>query len=263
MIATRDEDAALLIDALSRATEDVAFAPDAPRCIFVAARPDDEAPRANALRVERDALLAAPAEQLRRICDFAGLTYDQALLTPIEAARRGGRRHRVAGERLDASFGQLSRQPDLAARLDLPDEQAGLRAHARRRRRPQHAFPRHRQADGARGRARPRRAGHAHRSAYSDKGTGDVTLTKKQAKAACARLVKDGLKATIKTSGKGHAKPIASNKTQEGPRPQPAHRRDVHAVGDTDVRPKRNCFGSDAEGRLRACFDSAWSSLPC
>ena len=53
-------------------------------------------------------------------------------------------------------------------------------------------------------------------SAYSDKGTGDVGLTKKQAKAARARLVKDGLKATIKTSGKGHAKPIASNKTKKG-----------------------------------------------
>ena len=218
VIATRDDDAALLIDALSRATEDVAFEPDAPRCIFVAARPDDEAPRANALRVERDALLAAPAEQLRRICDFAGLTYDQALLTPIEAARRGG----VAGPEAlasvsTASFGQLlaaagssllvsTYQTNKLVGARMPADGGGLNTHFR-------DVDKH---DGARGRARARRPWDAHRSAYSDKGTGDVTLTKKQAKAACTRLVKDGLKATIKTSGKGHAKPIASNKTKKG-----------------------------------------------
>jgi outer membrane protein OmpA-like peptidoglycan-associated protein len=53
-------------------------------------------------------------------------------------------------------------------------------------------------------------------TAFSDKGTGDIGLTKKQAKAACARLVKDGIKAKITTSGKGHAKPVASNKTKRG-----------------------------------------------
>jgi hypothetical protein len=53
-------------------------------------------------------------------------------------------------------------------------------------------------------------------TAYSDKGKGDVTLTKKQAKAACDRLVKDGIKATVKSSGKGHAKPVASNRTKKG-----------------------------------------------
>jgi outer membrane protein OmpA-like peptidoglycan-associated protein len=53
-------------------------------------------------------------------------------------------------------------------------------------------------------------------TAFSDKGTGDLALTKKQAKAACARLVKDGVKAKVTTSGKGHAKPVASNKTKRG-----------------------------------------------
>jgi CSLREA domain-containing protein len=53
-------------------------------------------------------------------------------------------------------------------------------------------------------------------TAYSDKGKGDAALTKKQAKAACDRLVKDGIKAKITSSGKGHAKPVASNKTKSG-----------------------------------------------
>jgi len=52
--------------------------------------------------------------------------------------------------------------------------------------------------------------------AYSDKGKGDVALTKKQAKAACSRLVKAGIKAKVISSGQGHAKPIASNKTKKG-----------------------------------------------
>jgi OOP family OmpA-OmpF porin len=54
-------------------------------------------------------------------------------------------------------------------------------------------------------------------TAFSDKRkTGDVALTRKQAKAACARLVKDGIKAKITVSGKGHAKPVASNRTKRG-----------------------------------------------
>jgi len=108
--ATRDEDAALLIDALSRTTDDVEFASDGDRCIFVAAQPADEAPR-EALRVEREALLDAPAEQLRRICEFAGLTYDQALLTPIEAVRRAG----VSGPEPLASVATASAGQLLAA----------------------------------------------------------------------------------------------------------------------------------------------------
>jgi outer membrane protein OmpA-like peptidoglycan-associated protein len=51
---------------------------------------------------------------------------------------------------------------------------------------------------------------------YSDKGKGDVALTKSQAKAACSRLVKDGVKGKVTSTGKGHAKPVASNKTKKG-----------------------------------------------
>jgi uncharacterized protein (TIGR03032 family) len=73
----------------------------------VAAEPDDTAPE-GALRVERDKLIAAPAEELRRICDFAGITYDQALLTPIEAARRAGTPGTQSLASVStASFGQL------------------------------------------------------------------------------------------------------------------------------------------------------------
>ena len=46
-------------------------------------------------------------------------------------------------------------------------------------------------------------------TAYSDLGSGDVSLTKSQAKAACDRLVKDGFKGNVKSVGKGHANPIA------------------------------------------------------
>jgi hypothetical protein len=53
-------------------------------------------------------------------------------------------------------------------------------------------------------------------TAYSDRGKADVTLTKKQAKAACARLVKHGVKGKVTSTGKGHAKPIASNRTASG-----------------------------------------------
>jgi uncharacterized protein (TIGR03032 family) len=93
--ATRDEDAALLIDALGRATGDIVIAAsreEAGRFVFVAADPADptppELPADELLRVERDALLSAPADELQRICAFAGIAYDQALLTPIEAALR-------------------------------------------------------------------------------------------------------------------------------------------------------------------------------
>jgi uncharacterized protein (TIGR03032 family) len=96
LIATHDEDANLLLDALSRAPGDHAIAvvstddpPSQGRFVFVASDAGQEAPP-GALRVERDALLAAPADELKRICAFAGIDYDQALLTPIEAARRTG-----------------------------------------------------------------------------------------------------------------------------------------------------------------------------
>jgi uncharacterized protein (TIGR03032 family) len=89
VIATCDADRALLADALGRATQEVEFG-DGGRRIFVAAHPDDHAPPGDVLRVERDALHADPAGELRRICEFAGIAYDQALLTPIEEARRAG-----------------------------------------------------------------------------------------------------------------------------------------------------------------------------
>jgi hypothetical protein len=53
-------------------------------------------------------------------------------------------------------------------------------------------------------------------TAYSDKGKADVTLTKKQAKAACARLVKAGVKGKVTSTGKGHAKAVASSRTASG-----------------------------------------------
>jgi uncharacterized protein (TIGR03032 family) len=39
-------------------------------------------------RVERDRLLADPGAELHRLCAFIGIEYDQALLGPVEAARR-------------------------------------------------------------------------------------------------------------------------------------------------------------------------------
>jgi len=56
-------------------------------------------------RVETRELLANPAAELRRLCGHLGLTYDQALLGPIEAARRA----LVAGE------GEAARSPFASA----------------------------------------------------------------------------------------------------------------------------------------------------
>ena len=53
-------------------------------------------------------------------------------------------------------------------------------------------------------------------TAYTNAGKGDVALTKTQARAACADLVKDGLKSKVVSVGKGHASPIASNRTHKG-----------------------------------------------
>ena len=51
-------------------------------------------------RVERERLLADPRRELIRLCAFAGIDYDQALLGPVEAARRasaaGGRGDRAS-----------------------------------------------------------------------------------------------------------------------------------------------------------------------
>ncbi|MEZ5102200.1 MAG: hypothetical protein R3C15_20825 [Thermoleophilia bacterium] len=38
--------------------------------------------------VDRDALLERPRDELRRLCGFLGVEYDQVLLSPVEAARR-------------------------------------------------------------------------------------------------------------------------------------------------------------------------------
>ncbi len=65
------------------------------RLIFVAAGHEDPEPPELAavgadrwLRVELDRLLADPRGELATVCQFAGIRYDQRLLTPLEAARR-------------------------------------------------------------------------------------------------------------------------------------------------------------------------------
>lgn len=40
------------------------------------------------LRIDRPRLLEDPRAEIRRVCEFAGIAYDQALLTPVEAAAR-------------------------------------------------------------------------------------------------------------------------------------------------------------------------------
>ena len=45
-------------------------------------------PPERVMRVEPDRVFADPRTELRRLCTFAGVTYDQALLTPVETARR-------------------------------------------------------------------------------------------------------------------------------------------------------------------------------
>ncbi|MCW2992268.1 MAG: repeat-containing protein [Solirubrobacterales bacterium] len=66
------------------------------RFVLVAARGADEAPAelaqlapARWARVDADVLLADPRGQLQRLCAFLGIAYDQALLSPVEHARRG------------------------------------------------------------------------------------------------------------------------------------------------------------------------------
>ena len=53
-------------------------------------------------------------------------------------------------------------------------------------------------------------------TAYSDKGKNTKSVTRSEAKAACARLVQDGLKGKIRTVGKGYTNPVASDKTKKG-----------------------------------------------
>ena len=65
------------------------------RLIFVAATKEEPEPTALAalgggqwIRVDLDRLLADPRGELATVCQFAGIRYDQRLLTPLEEARR-------------------------------------------------------------------------------------------------------------------------------------------------------------------------------
>ncbi len=67
----------------------------AARFIFLAGGSEDlspdelaNVPTARWRRAERDALLADPAREIRALCEFVDIPYDQALLSPVEAARR-------------------------------------------------------------------------------------------------------------------------------------------------------------------------------
>ncbi len=99
----------VLVDSLSRAAGDSAIplsgaVRDVPRFatgveqarfVFIARHADEETPpELGALaaeawaRLDLPALLDDPRRELERICELAGLEYDQALLTPIDALRR-------------------------------------------------------------------------------------------------------------------------------------------------------------------------------
>jgi uncharacterized protein (TIGR03032 family) len=71
--------------------------PDA-RFVFLAGGEEEGAPAELAelaperwCRIDRPRLLADPRSELERVCAFAGRPYDQALLTPVEAAARASR----------------------------------------------------------------------------------------------------------------------------------------------------------------------------
>jgi uncharacterized protein (TIGR03032 family) len=114
VIATRTADAELLRASLALAGDDVPLhaGPGEGRVVFVAATPSDEPPAdlaaTSLLRVERAELLAGPGTELRRICSFAEIEYDQALLGPIENARRAesGAGAEALGSVSTKSFGE-------------------------------------------------------------------------------------------------------------------------------------------------------------
>lgn len=65
------------------------------RFVFLAGWEDERAPEELGslgseewCRVDRDRLIADPRSELRRLCGFLGIAYDQALLGPVEAVRR-------------------------------------------------------------------------------------------------------------------------------------------------------------------------------
>ncbi len=53
-------------------------------------------------------------------------------------------------------------------------------------------------------------------SGYSDTGKGDLALTRAEARAAGKVLVRNGLKGRVRSIGRGHSTPIASNRTRRG-----------------------------------------------
>ncbi len=68
------------------------------RFVFLAADPREpvpptvgELPTERWYRLDRDRLLADPRGELQKLCQFAGIGYDQALLGPVEAAQRAAR----------------------------------------------------------------------------------------------------------------------------------------------------------------------------
>ncbi len=95
---------------------------DRTRLIFLAASAQEEVPSELAtldaerwLRVDLDRLLADPRGELLPVCQFAGIRYDQRLLTPLEEARRR-QQDQEAGEGLIAGaaaspFASVSTSP--------------------------------------------------------------------------------------------------------------------------------------------------------
>jgi uncharacterized protein (TIGR03032 family) len=77
------------------------------RIVFVAANPNEREPPELAelapeqwIRVDVDRLLANPRGELMPVCEFAGIRYDQRLLTPLENARRQELQKRSAEQAL-------------------------------------------------------------------------------------------------------------------------------------------------------------------
>ncbi len=102
VVGTPENGAALLLEALSEASDAGALAvvpPDGDRVAPIAAAlPDSrfvvmeqgflDLPRERWIATDRATLVAEPITELKRLCAFLGLTYDQALLTPLENAGR-------------------------------------------------------------------------------------------------------------------------------------------------------------------------------
>lgn len=87
------------------------------------------------VRVDRDGMLADPRAELQRLCGFLGIAYDQALLSPIEEARRAAAALDQGPPALasvsTASFGQALAQ--MGASLLISTYQTGKLVCARER----------------------------------------------------------------------------------------------------------------------------------